>query len=360
MSSPNGANTSIITREDTNNSSAKVDEVRNNNPPIIENSPEHSNNTENKSSFIEPSKEDFALPPIMLSPNIAPSLGVEVSTPSANSNLPHTPPPEKKPMPAKEPIPKVAEKEVYTLSDMSELLIQSMISPPRMVPRWSSKVDEELVLAKQLIENAPPLKDGLYAPLSYELMEQMLKVYIYKEGDKRIFHRPPLEGIYASEGWFMKHMEANRHFVTKRPKEAHLFYLPFSSRQLEEALYVPNSHSHKNLVQHLREYVDMISSKYSFWNRTDVLIISLLPAMIGLHPKQNESWKIALELYATRTSKKDSNSEGCLSPRNIRTKSSKPSKRHRRKATFQEENLSLLCRKHARLPSSYPLTTLGQ
>lgn len=100
-------------------------------------------------------------------------------------------------------------------------------------------------------------------------MEQMLKVYIYKEGDRRIFHRPPLEGIYASEGWFMKLMEANRHFVTKRPKEAHLFYLPFSSRQLEVALYVPNSHSHKNLIQALKDYVDMISAKYSFWNRTD-------------------------------------------------------------------------------------------
>lgn len=100
-------------------------------------------------------------------------------------------------------------------------------------------------------------------------MEQMLRVYIYKEGDRRIFHRPPLEGIYASEGWFMKLMEANKHFVTKRPKEAHLFYIPFSSRQLEETLYVPNSHSHKNLIQHLKDYVDLISSKYPFWNRTE-------------------------------------------------------------------------------------------
>lgn len=100
-------------------------------------------------------------------------------------------------------------------------------------------------------------------------MEQMLKVYIYKEGDTRIFHRPPLLGIYASEGWFMKHMEANRHFVTKKPKEAHLFYLPFSSLQLEETLYVPKSHDRKPLIQHLEDYADMISAKYPFWNRTE-------------------------------------------------------------------------------------------
>lgn len=99
-------------------------------------------------------------------------------------------------------------------------------------------------------------------------MERTLKVYVYREGDKPIMHSPYLLGIYASEGWFMRLMEASKQFVTKDPKKAHLFYLPFSSRMLEETLYVPNSHSSRNLIQYLKNYVDMIAGKHRFWNRT--------------------------------------------------------------------------------------------
>lgn len=99
-------------------------------------------------------------------------------------------------------------------------------------------------------------------------MEQTLKVYIYKEGKKPIFHQPVLKGIYASEGWFMRLLKANKQFVTKSPKKAHLFYIPFSSRMLEETLYVTGSHSRKNLVQYLKNYLDMVVVRYPFWNRT--------------------------------------------------------------------------------------------
>ncbi|KAL0311959.1 UNVERIFIED_CONTAM: putative glycosyltransferase [Sesamum radiatum] len=103
---------------------------------------------------------------------------------------------------------------------------------------------------------------------SYELMEQTLKIYIYTEGERPIFHQPELYGIYASEGWFMKLLEENKHFVTGNANKAHLFYLPFSSRILEETLYVPDSHSRKNLVQYLSSYLQNITTTYPFWNRT--------------------------------------------------------------------------------------------
>ena len=99
-------------------------------------------------------------------------------------------------------------------------------------------------------------------------MEKILKVYIYKDGKAPIFHKPELQGIYASEGWFMKLMEEDRRFAVNDPKRAHLFYLPYSSRQLELALYVPNSHNLKPLSMFLKDYVNSISSKYPFWNRT--------------------------------------------------------------------------------------------
>ncbi|VVB17164.1 unnamed protein product [Arabis nemorensis] len=185
-------------------------------------------------------------------------------------------------------VPEVKEKEktpdsgVMSISEMSKQLRQNRISHNRLAkkPKWVTKPDLELLQAKYEIENAPiDDKDPLlYAPLyrnvstfkrSYELMEKMLKVYVYKEGDRPIMHSPILRGIYASEGWFMKIMESNDNkFVTKDAAKAHLFYLPFSSRMLEVRLYVQDSHSHRNLIKYLKDYIDFISVKYPFWNRT--------------------------------------------------------------------------------------------
>ncbi|KAK8620101.1 hypothetical protein V6N13_066586 [Hibiscus sabdariffa] len=167
-----------------------------------------------------------------------------------------------------------------TIADMNNLFYQSRISYESKTPKWSSRADKVLLEARMQIENAPIIKNDpqLYEPLfrnvsmfkrSYELMENTLKVYVYKEGKRPIVHTPVLQGIYASEGWFMKQLETNKKFVTKNPRDAQLFYLPFSSRMLQETLYVPDSHSHKNLIQYLKNYVDTIAAKYPFWNRTE-------------------------------------------------------------------------------------------
>lgn len=100
-------------------------------------------------------------------------------------------------------------------------------------------------------------------------MEKILKIYIYKEGERPIFHDSILEGIYASEGWFLKLLEANKQFVTNDPAKAHLFYLPFSSRLLQLTIYKRHSHSRDNLIKYIRDYADMLTQKYPFWNRTD-------------------------------------------------------------------------------------------
>lgn len=176
--------------------------------------------------------------------------------------------------------PEIPTPAVITIAEMKNMLLQNRASYRSMRPRWSSAVDQEMLYARSQIENAPLLKNDheLYAPLyrnvsrfkrSYELMEETLKVYVYKEGQRPILHEPVLKGIYASEGWFMKQLEANKQFVTKDSRKAHLFYLPFSSRMLEETLYVQNSHNHKNLIQYLRNYVNLISAKHNFWNRTE-------------------------------------------------------------------------------------------
>ncbi|XP_020594127.1 LOW QUALITY PROTEIN: probable glycosyltransferase At5g03795 [Phalaenopsis equestris] len=211
----------------------------------------------------------------------------QLSHPSSSS-LAHEPKPESfvypaimaSPAPSPSPVPKAAAgnsdgaETGYQCDGSNDLL---NLKPQASVVL--TKVDEELIYAKKEIERAPIAFNDpeLYAPLfhnvsvfkrSYELMEKILKVYIYDDGPRPIFHTPQLKGIYASEGWFLMLMEENKRFVVKDPSHAHLFYLPYSSRQLEEALYKPNSHDMKPLLIFLKNYVDMISSKYSFWNRT--------------------------------------------------------------------------------------------
>ncbi|KAK7410381.1 hypothetical protein VNO78_01117 [Psophocarpus tetragonolobus] len=167
---------------------------------------------------------------------------------------------------------------IVSISEMNLLLQRNHASSPLLKPARSS-ADLEILHAKSEILNVSNIVNDsrLYSPLyrnvsmfrrSYELMEKMLKVYIYQDGDRPIFHEPLLDGIYASEGWFMKLMEANKQFVTGEPGKAHLFYIPFSSRFLQQTLYVRNSHRRSNLIEYMKNYVDMIAGKYPFWNRT--------------------------------------------------------------------------------------------
>ncbi|XP_010542216.1 PREDICTED: probable glycosyltransferase At5g25310 [Tarenaya hassleriana] len=160
--------------------------------------------------------------------------------------------------------------------------------PPPLLPRILTATERQilslppekaLACARRQIQHAPAIANDtdLYAPVfrnlsvfkrSYELMELILKVYIYPDGERPVFHEPHLSGIYASEGWFMKLMEANTRFATRNPEKAHLFYMPYSVKQLQQAMYIPGSHNIKPMSIFIRDYVDMITSKYPFWNRT--------------------------------------------------------------------------------------------
>ncbi|KAL1834627.1 hypothetical protein ACET3Z_004278 [Daucus carota] len=169
---------------------------------------------------------------------------------------------------------------VMPIAKMDDMLHQSYSSPHSLPSQFYTKVDKNLVEARSHIENSPIIHNDtdLHAPLyrnlsmfkrSYEIMEGQLKVYIYKEGEKPIFHDFILDGIYSSEGWFLKLLEANKQFVTQDPGEAHLFYFPFSSRLLQLTLYKKRSHNRKNLIQYMENYLEMLIAKYPYWNRTD-------------------------------------------------------------------------------------------
>ncbi|KAK4768544.1 hypothetical protein SAY87_003685 [Trapa incisa] len=169
-----------------------------------------------------------------------------------------------------------------SIAEMNLLLVNNSVSSKSRSTgkKRPSARDQELLSAKLEIMKAPVeidtqgLQGFVYQNISqfirsYELMERILKVYVYKEGEKPIFHKPKPRGIYASEGWFMKLMEGNKKFLVRDPRKAHLFYMPFSSQMLRTAIdYDHNFKSHKDLMKFLKSYIDLISHKYRFWNRT--------------------------------------------------------------------------------------------
>jgi hypothetical protein len=103
---------------------------------------------------------------------------------------------------------------------------------------------------------------------SYELMEQVFKIYTYRDGRQPLVHSGPLTGIYASEGQFIARMESAGQYLTDDPAQAHMFFLPYSVQQMVAHLYVPNSRSMLPLATFIKDYVDAVAERYPFWNRT--------------------------------------------------------------------------------------------
>lgn len=167
------------------------------------------------------------------------------------------------------------------VNDMGDLLLTSAAEKQ---PKWTlSQLEHVLQAAKQAIADAQPLLnassdfDKLYAPIyhnlsqfkkSYELMEQIFRVYVYEEGSKPLVHTGPLEGIYSAEGLFIRGMKEDHQFVVKNPAEAHAFFLPYSVANMVTELYVPDSHTMLPIATFIKEYVELIAAKHPFWNRT--------------------------------------------------------------------------------------------
>ncbi|KAK6129683.1 hypothetical protein DH2020_036549 [Rehmannia glutinosa] len=212
-------------------------------------------------------------PPTIANENGTSWNGGKLSGERVNSYTTNISPPPKK-------MPESPVASVVSISEMNDMLLRSRESSFLKSPLWPSAADQELLDARFEIEHGPIIRErfGLYAPIyrnlsafvrSYEIMEKKLKIYIYNDGKRPVFHQPRLKGIYASEGWFMKQLEESDQFVTRNPGEAHLFYLPFSSQLLVDYVYVRDSHTFRDINEYLENYIGTIKTKYPFWNRTD-------------------------------------------------------------------------------------------
>ncbi|KAK4725115.1 hypothetical protein R3W88_027894 [Solanum pinnatisectum] len=111
------------------------------------------------------------------------------------------------------------------------------------------------------------LYHSLLINLSYLEMEKKFKVYVYKEGEAPLYHFGPCKHTYAIEGYFIQEMEVSK-FRTENPNKAHVYFLPLSVTMLIEFIYVAESHEWGLTKNTTMNYVNVISQKYPYWNRS--------------------------------------------------------------------------------------------
>ncbi|KAK6942687.1 Exostosin, GT47 domain [Dillenia turbinata] len=128
---------------------------------------------------------------------------------------------------------------------------------------------------------------------SYLEMEKKFKVYVYKEGEPPVFHNGPGQSIYSTEGNFIGMMEIDSQFRTDNPDKAHVFFLPFSVVMLVKFVYVPDSHDFGLIKKTVFDYVNVISNKYPYWNRT----LGADHFMLSCHDWGPETSKAVPNLY---------------------------------------------------------------
>ncbi|KAK3032869.1 hypothetical protein RJ639_037046 [Escallonia herrerae] len=117
------------------------------------------------------------------------------------------------------------------------------------------------------VPNGPIYRHPKTFHRSYLEMERRFKVYVYEEGEPPVFHTAPCQGILGMEGIFINHMEISP-FRTRDPYKAHAFFLPFSVVSVVRYVYVVDSHDWGAMKNTALDYVNVISTKHPFWNRS--------------------------------------------------------------------------------------------
>ncbi|PHT36485.1 putative glycosyltransferase [Capsicum baccatum] len=98
-------------------------------------------------------------------------------------------------------------------------------------------------------------------------MEKHFKIYVYEEGDPPVFHYSDSQGILGIEGILIHQIEI-RKFRTNDPEKAHVNFLPFSVLSIVSYVYVVDSRAWSPMQNTAADYIDEISRKYPYWNRS--------------------------------------------------------------------------------------------
>ncbi|KAG8642230.1 hypothetical protein MANES_12G067302v8 [Manihot esculenta] len=186
---------------------------------------------------------------------------------------------------AKELIQSGQAQETLSLKESDEVGVNATA---KVIKRYSSlaKVEASLAKARSAIREAARVRnltsvheDPDYVPRgpiyrnansfhSYLEMEKLFKIYVYEEGEPPLFHEGPCKSIYSTEGRFIHEMERGNFFRTRNPNEALVYFLPFSVVRMVQYLYVPGAHEIHAIGRAVVDYINIISDKHPFWNRS--------------------------------------------------------------------------------------------
>ncbi|KAK2654995.1 hypothetical protein Ddye_008047 [Dipteronia dyeriana] len=123
-------------------------------------------------------------------------------------------------------------------------------------------------LDPDFVPNGPMYLNSKAFHRSYLEMEKKFKIFVYEEGEQPVFHDGPCRSIYSTEGNFIYTLDVNRQFRTKNPEKAHAFFFPFSVARMVRFVYVRDSHDFGPIKRTVVDYVNLISGRYPYWNRS--------------------------------------------------------------------------------------------
>ncbi|XP_031482468.1 probable glycosyltransferase At3g42180 isoform X2 [Nymphaea colorata] len=103
---------------------------------------------------------------------------------------------------------------------------------------------------------------------SYIEMEKRLKIWVYKEGEPPLVHDGPYSDIYSIEGQFINEMDQHGPLIANNAEEALVYFLPFSVTIMVRFVYKKRSYDMAPLQTIVRDYIQLISTLYTYWNRT--------------------------------------------------------------------------------------------
>ncbi|KAK1271986.1 putative glycosyltransferase [Acorus gramineus] len=118
------------------------------------------------------------------------------------------------------------------------------------------------------VPNGPIYRNANAFHRSYLEMEKKFKIYIYPEGEPPLFHDGPCQSIYSMEGRFIHDIQNKNRFTTNDPEKAHALFLPFSITKMVLYIYEPNTFDMDPIKRTVSDYVDVVSRKYRYWNRS--------------------------------------------------------------------------------------------
>ncbi|KAK7282204.1 hypothetical protein RIF29_10812 [Crotalaria pallida] len=103
---------------------------------------------------------------------------------------------------------------------------------------------------------------------SYLEMEKKFKIFVYEEGEPPLFHNGYSKSLYSIEGKFIHELEKGRYYHTNDPDEACVYFLPFSVVMMVKYVFIPESNDLSPIGLLVKDYIQIISNKYPFWNKS--------------------------------------------------------------------------------------------